>query len=174
MTNKGPKSLKAAKITSSPYKLSLEESEKRKAEKQRKKEPEEFNIDSEESLPENEIGAPRPDNDDAVVAGPYQDHLCLAVAKQLQKTFGGWVPPFPGTSRQQELSGKSLQKSRSLPSQDLSESKSLQSKGLKGSKSLPFQGPQESKSLRFQGLQENKSFPSKGPQESKSLLSRTR
>nr|CAD7424654.1 unnamed protein product [Timema monikensis] len=30
-----------------------------------------------------------------VVAGPYQDHLCLAVAKELQKTFGGWVPPFP-------------------------------------------------------------------------------
>ncbi|KAJ9578564.1 hypothetical protein L9F63_005214 [Diploptera punctata] len=30
-----------------------------------------------------------------VVAGPYKDHLCLAVAKELQKVFGGWVPPFP-------------------------------------------------------------------------------
>nr|CAD7439301.1 unnamed protein product [Timema bartmani] len=106
MTNKGPKSMMAAKITSSPYKLSLEESEKRKAEKQRKKKgkkqkfvkgdelpsvkqqdqrknkskkyikrkliflaeesDEEFNIDSEKSLPEIEIGVPRPDNDDDV------------------------------------------------------------------------------------------------------------
>lgn len=30
-----------------------------------------------------------------VVAAPYKDHLCLAVAKELQKVFGGWVPPFP-------------------------------------------------------------------------------
>ncbi|KDR24070.1 fatty-acid amide hydrolase 2-like isoform X2 [Zootermopsis nevadensis] len=30
-----------------------------------------------------------------VVAAPYKDHLCIAVAKELQKAFGGWVPPFP-------------------------------------------------------------------------------
>ncbi|PSN54905.1 hypothetical protein C0J52_01680 [Blattella germanica] len=30
-----------------------------------------------------------------VVAAPYNDHLCIAVAKELQKAFGGWVPPFP-------------------------------------------------------------------------------
>ncbi|BES87438.1 Amidase [Nesidiocoris tenuis] len=29
-----------------------------------------------------------------VVAGPYNDHLCLAVARELEKEFGGWVPPF--------------------------------------------------------------------------------
>ncbi|XP_067010947.2 fatty-acid amide hydrolase 2 isoform X2 [Anabrus simplex] len=29
-----------------------------------------------------------------VVAAPYKDHLCFAVAKELQKAFGGWVPPF--------------------------------------------------------------------------------
>ncbi|KAK0083794.1 hypothetical protein PV325_008224 [Microctonus aethiopoides] len=28
-----------------------------------------------------------------VVAAPYQDHLCIAVAKELEKSFGGWVPP---------------------------------------------------------------------------------
>lgn len=28
-----------------------------------------------------------------VVAAPYQDHLCIAVAKELEKNFGGWVPP---------------------------------------------------------------------------------
>ncbi|KAG7189062.1 hypothetical protein KM043_008643 [Ampulex compressa] len=28
-----------------------------------------------------------------VVAAPYNDHLCLAVAKELEKTFGGWVQP---------------------------------------------------------------------------------
>lgn len=28
-----------------------------------------------------------------VTAGPYQDHLCIAVAKALEKEFGGWVPP---------------------------------------------------------------------------------
>nr|CAD7443390.1 unnamed protein product [Timema bartmani] len=37
MTNKGPKSMKVGKITSFPNKLALEESEKKKAEKQRKK-----------------------------------------------------------------------------------------------------------------------------------------
>ncbi|XP_069705396.1 fatty-acid amide hydrolase 2 isoform X1 [Periplaneta americana] len=30
-----------------------------------------------------------------VIASPYKDHLCIAVAKELQKAFGGWVPPFP-------------------------------------------------------------------------------
>lgn len=30
-----------------------------------------------------------------VVGAPFQDHLCLAVAKELQKAFGGFVPPFP-------------------------------------------------------------------------------
>ncbi|XP_073943358.1 fatty-acid amide hydrolase 2-A-like isoform X1 [Choristoneura fumiferana] len=28
-----------------------------------------------------------------VIAGPYQDRLCLAVAKQLEIGFGGWHPP---------------------------------------------------------------------------------
>ncbi|XP_076642855.1 fatty-acid amide hydrolase 2-A [Halictus rubicundus] len=28
-----------------------------------------------------------------VVAGPKQDRLCLAVAEELEKEFGGWVPP---------------------------------------------------------------------------------
>lgn len=28
-----------------------------------------------------------------VVAAPYNDHLCIAVAKELERTFGGWVPP---------------------------------------------------------------------------------
>ncbi|XP_068631126.1 fatty-acid amide hydrolase 2-A-like [Battus philenor] len=28
-----------------------------------------------------------------VIAGPYQDRLCLAVAKQLEVGFGGWRPP---------------------------------------------------------------------------------
>ncbi|XP_074104364.1 fatty-acid amide hydrolase 2-B-like [Cotesia typhae] len=28
-----------------------------------------------------------------VIAGPHQDRLCLAVAKELEKAFGGWVPP---------------------------------------------------------------------------------
>lgn len=30
-----------------------------------------------------------------VVAGPLQDHLCLAVARELEKAFGGWVAPCP-------------------------------------------------------------------------------
>ncbi|CAH1407241.1 unnamed protein product [Nezara viridula] len=29
-----------------------------------------------------------------VVAGPNNDHLSIAVAEELEKTFGGWVPPF--------------------------------------------------------------------------------
>ncbi|XP_031833199.1 fatty-acid amide hydrolase 2 [Nomia melanderi] len=28
-----------------------------------------------------------------VVAAPYKDHLCLAVAQELEKAFGGWVAP---------------------------------------------------------------------------------
>ncbi|KAL0129366.1 hypothetical protein PUN28_004218 [Cardiocondyla obscurior] len=28
-----------------------------------------------------------------VVAAPYNDHLCIAVAKELEAAFGGWVPP---------------------------------------------------------------------------------
>lgn len=30
-----------------------------------------------------------------VVAAPYQDHLCLAVARELEKALGGWVAPCP-------------------------------------------------------------------------------
>lgn len=33
-----------------------------------------------------------------VVAAPYNDHLCLAVAEELEKAFHGWVPPFPTKS----------------------------------------------------------------------------
>lgn len=29
-----------------------------------------------------------------VVAGPHNDHLCLGVASELEKHFGGWVPPY--------------------------------------------------------------------------------
>ncbi|XP_015186290.1 PREDICTED: fatty-acid amide hydrolase 2-B-like [Polistes dominula] len=29
-----------------------------------------------------------------VIAAPYQDRLCLAVAKELEKSFGGWIPPY--------------------------------------------------------------------------------
>lgn len=29
-----------------------------------------------------------------VIAAPYQDRLCLAVAKELEKHFGGWIPPY--------------------------------------------------------------------------------
>ncbi|KAK9506096.1 hypothetical protein O3M35_008093 [Rhynocoris fuscipes] len=28
-----------------------------------------------------------------VIAGPYQDRLCIAVAKALEERFGGWIPP---------------------------------------------------------------------------------
>ncbi|XP_014473193.1 PREDICTED: fatty-acid amide hydrolase 2-A-like [Dinoponera quadriceps] len=28
-----------------------------------------------------------------VIAAPYQDRLCLAVAEELEKAFGGWTPP---------------------------------------------------------------------------------
>lgn len=28
-----------------------------------------------------------------VVGGLYQDHLTLAVAEELERGFGGWVPP---------------------------------------------------------------------------------
>jgi len=27
------------------------------------------------------------------VAGLYQDHLTLAIAEELERGFGGWVPP---------------------------------------------------------------------------------
>ncbi|XP_020288043.1 fatty-acid amide hydrolase 2-like isoform X2 [Pseudomyrmex gracilis] len=30
-----------------------------------------------------------------VIAAPYQDRLCLAVAKELETAFGGWIPPSP-------------------------------------------------------------------------------
>ncbi len=33
-----------------------------------------------------------------VVAGPGQDHLALAVALELEKRFGGWVPPWKSSS----------------------------------------------------------------------------
>lgn len=29
-----------------------------------------------------------------VVAAPNQDRLCFAVARELERTFGGYVPPF--------------------------------------------------------------------------------
>lgn len=29
-----------------------------------------------------------------VIAAPYQDRLCLAVARELEKNFGGWIPPY--------------------------------------------------------------------------------
>ena len=29
-----------------------------------------------------------------VVAAPHQDHLTIAVAAELEKAFGGYVPPF--------------------------------------------------------------------------------
>lgn len=29
-----------------------------------------------------------------VVSAPYNDHLCIAVAQYLEKSFGGFVPPF--------------------------------------------------------------------------------
>jgi len=29
-----------------------------------------------------------------ISAGPYMDHLTLAVAKELERPFGGWMPPF--------------------------------------------------------------------------------
>nr|CAD7428943.1 unnamed protein product [Timema monikensis] len=51
---------------------------------------------------------------------------------------------------------KSLQESRSLPSQGLSESERIQPKGLQESKSLPSQGPQETKSPPSRGCQESK------------------
>ena len=29
-----------------------------------------------------------------VIAAPNQDRLCIAVAEELEKAFGGWVPPM--------------------------------------------------------------------------------
>ena len=29
-----------------------------------------------------------------IVASPMQDRLTLAVAKTLERPFGGWIPPF--------------------------------------------------------------------------------
>lgn len=29
-----------------------------------------------------------------IVAAPFNDHLTIAVATELEKIFGGWVPPF--------------------------------------------------------------------------------
>ncbi|XP_025266444.1 fatty-acid amide hydrolase 2-like [Camponotus floridanus] len=34
-----------------------------------------------------------------VIAAPYQDRLCLAVAKELETAFGGWVPPSISLSK---------------------------------------------------------------------------
>nr|CAD7435464.1 unnamed protein product [Timema monikensis] len=68
----------------------------------------------------------------------------------------------PGPPRQQELSGKSfkenrsLQESRSLPSNGSQEIKSLPSNGSQEIKSLPSNGSQEIKSLPCQGLQEKR------------------
>lgn len=33
-----------------------------------------------------------------VIAAPYQDRLCLAVARELEAAFGGWVPPYEVSS----------------------------------------------------------------------------
>jgi len=33
-----------------------------------------------------------------IIAAPYQDRLCLAVAKELETAFGGWVPPSASIS----------------------------------------------------------------------------
>lgn len=33
-----------------------------------------------------------------VIAAPYQDRLCLAVAKELETAFGGWIPPSTSLS----------------------------------------------------------------------------
>lgn len=30
-----------------------------------------------------------------IVAGPYNDHVTIAVAQELEQAFGGWVPPCP-------------------------------------------------------------------------------
>jgi fatty acid amide hydrolase 2 len=32
-----------------------------------------------------------------VVAGPGRDHVSIAVARELERAFGGWVPPGAGT-----------------------------------------------------------------------------
>ncbi|KAK9505360.1 hypothetical protein O3M35_009440 [Rhynocoris fuscipes] len=29
-----------------------------------------------------------------IVSAPYNDHLCIAVAQELEKAFGGWIPPY--------------------------------------------------------------------------------
>lgn len=29
-----------------------------------------------------------------VISAPYNDHLCIAVAQELERAFGGWVPPY--------------------------------------------------------------------------------
>lgn len=34
-----------------------------------------------------------------VVSAPYNDHLCIAVAQELERAFGGWVPPFRESSK---------------------------------------------------------------------------
>jgi len=31
----------------------------------------------------------------SVIAGPNQDRLCLRVAVELERAFGGWIPPVP-------------------------------------------------------------------------------
>lgn len=30
-----------------------------------------------------------------IAANRYQDRLTIAVARELEKVFGGWIPPFP-------------------------------------------------------------------------------
>jgi fatty acid amide hydrolase 2 len=34
-----------------------------------------------------------------VVAGPNQDRLSIAVAEELQRLMGGWIPPVPLATR---------------------------------------------------------------------------
>lgn len=35
-----------------------------------------------------------------VVSGLHNDHLCLAVARELERAFGGYVPPFSVRTRE--------------------------------------------------------------------------
>lgn len=45
-----------------------------------------------------------------VVAAPYQDRLSLAIAKELERQFGGWVPPFQTKSKIGQSRSQRLQK----------------------------------------------------------------
>ncbi|XP_030370328.1 fatty-acid amide hydrolase 2-A [Scaptodrosophila lebanonensis] len=38
----------------------------------------------------------------SVIAGPYQDRLCINVAMELERAFGGWQPPTPHNFNEQQ------------------------------------------------------------------------